>query len=326
MAKINKQVIEKYLIYLVLLVIVVVFTVLEPKFISFDNIINLLRQVSVIGLLAMGVALVIISKGIDLSSGSVVAVSAVVGASLAQKPDAPNKFFENIPQLNLLLIVAICILVGIFIGLVNGLLIAYTGIPAFIATLGTMVVFRAFAMLYTGGQPISFLRPDYEFLGKGYLFTILPIPVVIFLVITFITWVLVNYTTFGKGIYAIGGNIHASTVSGIKVNKILALDYMYAGALAALGGVLLSARVGGGQPSFGTGYELDAIAAATIGGVSHSGGIGTVGGVLAGVIILGVINNGLNLLGVQAEWQSVAKGAIIVISVIIDTKKYNKNQ
>lgn len=317
----TKKIISKYGIYFVLLIMIIIMSFLSPVFLTSKNLFNVIRQVSVIGIISLGVSLVIISKGIDLSSGSVLAVAAVVAASLGQTAEWSQKMFPNIPQLPLIIPIIAALLVGLLFGAVNGTLIAKTGIPPFIATLGVMVAARGFAQLYSNGRPVSNLTESYQFLGQGYLFGVIPIPVVIYLGMAGVTWVMLNHTRFGKSIYAIGGNVHAAEVSGINVELNLIKIYAYAGLLAGLAGLLLTARVNTGQPGMGIGYELDAIAATTIGGTSHAGGIGTIGGAIVGALILGVLNNGLNLLGVNPYWQQVLKGAIIVGAVVIDMRR-----
>ena len=317
----TKKIISKYGIYFVLLIMIIIMSFLSPVFLTSKNLFNVIRQVSVIGIISLGVSLVIISKGIDLSSGSVLAVAAVVAASLGQTAEWSQKMFPNIPQLPLIIPIIAALLVGLLFGAVNGTLIAKTGIPPFIATLGVMVAARGFAQLYSNGRPVSNLTESYQFLGQGYLFGVIPIPVVIYLGMAGVTWVMLNHTRFGKSIYAIGGNVHAAEVSGINVELNLIKIYAYAGLLAGLAGLLLTARVNTGQPGMGIGYELDAIAATTIGGTSHAGGIGTIGGAIIGALILGVLNNGLNLLGVNPYWQQVLKGAIIVGAVVIDMRR-----
>lgn len=331
-----KKVLSKYGIYFILVAMVLVLSIISPSFRSPRNIINVFRQISIIGVISLGVTLVIISKGIDLSSGSVLAVSAVVAASLAQQADWAEKMYPNIREFSglwVLVPVIAALAVGTLAGFINGSLIARTGIPAFIATLGMMTSARGLALLYTDGRPVSTLTESYQWFGQGYILPVegigfdgIPVPVVIYIVMAFITWVLLNHTRFGKNIYAIGGNVHAAEVSGINVKKNLIMIYAYAGFLAGLAGIILSSRVNTGQPGMGVSYELDAIAATTIGGTSHAGGIGTIGGAVVGALILGVLNNGLNLLGVSAYWQQIIKGLIIIGAVVIDMRRNNKKK
>ena len=318
-----KKIMGRYGIYFILLFMIVAISLVKPVFLSQKNLLNVVRQVSVLGLISLGVTLAIISKGIDLSSGSVLAFAGVIAASMAQNAGWAQKMYPNMGALPVIVPIAVALLVGSLCGLVNGTLIATTGIPPFIATLGMMVAARGAALLYTDGRPVSSLTPSYQFIGQGYIFGI-PFPVIIYIFMIGVTWVILNYTRFGKNIYAIGGNVNAAEVSGVNVKKNLIMIYLYAGLLAGLAGLVLTARVNTGQPGMGVSYELDAIAATTIGGTSHSGGIGTIGGAFAGALILGVLNNGLDLLGVSAYWQQIIKGIIIVGAVVIDMRKNAK--
>jgi inositol transport system permease protein len=311
---------SKYGIFLIFAVMVVAASILSPAFLSSINLINIVRQMSVVGLIALGVTGVIISAGIDLSSGSVVGLTAVVAASLAQDPEYATPFY---PGLHLPLIVAVlaaCV-VGALVGLINGSLVAKTRIPPFIATLGTFTAIRGLALLYTGGRPISDLKDAYNFIGQGAVLGV-PVPIIILVIMAVVTHILYAHTKFGKYIYAIGGNEQAARVSGIDAEKYKMLIYVYASFLAGLAGLVVSARIGSGQPGLGVGYELDAIAAAVIGGTSLSaGGIGTVAGTIIGALIIGVLNNILDLMNVSAYWQQIIKGCIIVGAVILDQLK-----
>jgi inositol transport system permease protein len=320
-----REFLGKYGIYLVLVAMVVAMSFMSPVFLSQDNLLNIIRQVAVIGLISLGVTLVIISKGIDLSSGSTLALTAVMAASFGQAGDWAAKMYPNIPELPVIVPIFVALAVGTAVGTFNGLLVARTGIPAFIATLGTYVSVRGLALLYSDGRPISTLTESYQYIGQGYILGI-PVPVILFLAFAFVTWVMLNHTKFGKNIYAIGGNVVAAEVSGVNVQRNLIKIYMYAGMLAGVAGLVLSARLNTGQPGMGVAYELDAIAATTIGGTSHSGGIGTIQGAVVGTLILGVLNNGLNLMGVSAYWQQIIKGIIIVSAVIIDMRKNAKKK
>lgn len=320
-----REFLGKYGIYLVLVAMVLAMSFMSPVFLSQDNLMNIVRQVAVIGLISLGVTLVIISKGIDLSSGSTLALTAVMAASFGQAGDWAAKMYPNIPELPVIVPILVALAVGTAVGTFNGLLVARTGIPAFIATLGTYVSVRGLALLYSDGRPISTLTESYQFIGQGYVLGI-PVPVLLFLAFAFVTWVMLNHTKFGKNIYAIGGNVVAAEVSGVNVQRNLIKIYMYAGMLAGVAGLVLSARLNTGQPGMGVAYELDAIAATTIGGTSHSGGIGTIQGAVVGTLILGVLNNGLNLMGVSAYWQQIIKGIIIVSAVIIDMRKNAKKK
>jgi inositol transport system permease protein len=312
---------SKYGIFLVFAVMVLVASLLSPAFMSRINLINIVRQMSVVGLIALGVTGVIVSAGIDLSSGSVVGLTAVVAASLAQDPEFSTPFYPGVHVPLIVSVLAACA-VGALVGLINGSLVAKTRIPPFIATLGTYTAIRGVALLYTGGRPISDLTDAYNFIGQGDVFG-LPVPIIILVIMAVVTHILYAHTKFGKYIYAIGGNEQAARVSGIDASKYKMLIYVYAGFLAGLAGLMVSSRIGSGQPGLGVGYELDAIAAAVIGGSSLSaGGIGTVAGTIIGALIIGVLNNILDLMNVSAYWQQIIKGCIIVGAVILDQLKH----
>ena len=317
-----KTIFRKYGIFLVFIAMLIVASILSPAFLSPTNLINVVRQMSVVGLIALGVTGVIVSAGIDLSSGSVVGLSAVVAASLAQLPDYAAAYYKGLNLPVFVAVLAACA-VGALVGLLNGGLVAKTRIPPFIATLGTLTTIRGLAYLYTGGRPVSDLTDDYNFIGQGDFLGI-PVPILILVIMAIITHVLYSQTKFGKYIYAIGGNEQAARVSGINVSKYKMLMYVYAGLLSGLAGLVVSARIGSGQSGQGVGYELDAIAAAVIGGASLSaGGIGTVAGTIVGALIIGVLNNILDLTNVSAYWQQIVKGCIIVGAVIIDQLKHH---
>jgi inositol transport system permease protein len=317
-----RAIFNKYGIFLVFIAMLIVASMLSPAFLSKTNLINVVRQMSVVGLIALGVTGVIVSAGIDLSSGSVVGLSAVVAASLSQLPDYPAAFYKGLQVPLFVAILAACG-AGALVGLINGSLVAKTRIPPFIATLGTLTAIRGAALLYTGGRPISDLTDGYNFIGQGDLFGV-PVPILLLVLMALVTHVLYSQTKFGKYVYAIGGNEQAARVSGINVGKYKMLMYVYAGFLAGLAGLVVSARIGSGQPGLGQGYELDAIAAAVIGGASLSaGGIGTVAGTVVGALIIGVLNNILDLTNVSAYWQQIIKGCIIVGAVILDQLKHH---
>ncbi len=275
-------------------------------------------QMAVIGIIAVGVNMVIITSGIDLSSGSVVAASAVVAASLAQVSDFPRAVFPQLTDLPVIWSVLAGVAAGVLVGLVNGALIAYTGIPPFIATLGTMVAARGFAKWFTGGMPVSMLTDDFAWIGSG------ANPVIIFLVVAAIFHVVLRYTRFGKFTYAIGANRQAAIVSGINVNRHLIWIYSIAGLLSGIAGTVTAARAISGQSSMGVMYELDAIAAVVIGGTSLNGGLGRVTGTVIGVLILGVMTSGFTFIRIDAYYQEMVKGAIIVAAVVADQYRQRK--
>jgi inositol transport system permease protein len=277
-----------------------------------QRVLVMVLQVSIIGLLAVGVTQVIIAGGIDLSSGSVVALSAMVAASLAQDPGNARAVFPSLSGLPFVVPVAAGLAVGSLAGAINGALIAFTGIPAFIATLGMMVTARGLARFYTRGQPISMLSERYTWIGEG------AVPVVIFVGVATVFYLALRYTRYGKFTYAIGANANAASVSGINVRRHLIVVYTVAGFLSGLGGVVTSARAASGQAGMGTAYELDAIAAAVIGGTSLSGGVGRISGTVIGTMILGVMTSGFTFIGFDAYIQDIVKGVVIVLAVIAD--------
>ena len=319
--------VRKYAIVLIFIAMFVTMTFLTDAFLQPRNLVNVVRQISVVGLIAIGVTMVIITTGIDLSSGSVLALAAVVAASLAQQPDWHDAKYPGLVVPVLVPILA-ALAVGLLCGAINGGLIARFKIPPFIATLGMMTVARGFALIYST-RPVSGLTDTYNFIGQGEILKIIPIqpplgipiPVIILAVVAIGAHIMLNSTRFGRHIYAIGGNEQAALISGLNVGRIKIGVYTIAGLLSGLAGLVLSSRIGSGQAGLAVGYELDAIASAVIGGTSLSGGIGTIWGTIIGALIIGVLNNGLDLLNVSAYWQTIVKGSIIVIAVIIDERK-----
>ncbi|GHV85014.1 sugar ABC transporter permease [Spirochaetia bacterium] len=314
---------RKYGIAIVLVLMIILLSIIRPTFRNPTNIFNVLTQGCIFGIMALGMTFVIISKGIDLSVGSVLAFSGVVAASFGQVSEATEKYFPNMPVLPVIVPILIALAIGAACGFINGALIAKTKIPAFIATLGMLTIARGFALIYTSGRPVSNLVPSLTFLG-GKLFNTIPVPVIIYFVMIVFCHILLNKTRFGKNTYAIGGNITAAEVSGVNVSKYLILIYTFCGLLAGLAAVVFAGRVGSVHPGAADGYELTAIASTTIGGTSHSGGIGTITGAFIGAMVLAVLRNGFTLLGVNAYWQKVAEGLIIVVAVIIDMRKNAK--
>jgi inositol transport system permease protein len=309
-------------ILLVLLGLALLFEVLGWIFVKQSFLFNeqrlivMILQVSVIGIIAVGVTQVIITGGIDLSSGSVVALTAMVAASLAQSSDAVRAVYPSLHDLPVIVPVAAGLAVGALAGLANGALIAGTAIPPFIATLGMMVTARGLARWYTHGQPVSMLTDSYAAIGSGV------VPVVIFLAAALIFHVALRYTRYGKFTYAIGANTQAARVSGIRVGRHLILVYTLAGTLSGLAGVVTAARAVSGQAGMGMMYELDAIAAAVIGGASLSGGVGRITGTVIGTLILGVVTSGFTFLRIDAYYQEIVKGGIIVAAVIADQYRH----
>lgn len=317
-------------IYIVLVVLVAAISIYSPNFLSMTSFRDILIQSSPRVIIALGSAMILITAGCDLSAGRVVGLTAVVSASLSQLPSYPHPFFEQAPNLPTFLPIIIAIAVGACVGLVSGLIVAYLRIVPFIATLGTMVMTYGVCSLYfdmepNNSQPIGGLRPEFTVFGSGTMdlgFMTIPYIVIIAAVISFIMWIVYNKTVLGKNMFAIGGNAQAAVVSGINVGATLIVIYVIAGALYGVGGILEAARTGGATNNYGNMYELDAIAAAVVGGVSITGGVGTVPGIIAGVLIFTVINYGLTFVGMGPYWQLIIKGLIIVIAVAVDVRKY----
>ena len=315
-----RAMLKKYGILFVLLLMVIVISIFKPEFLTSRNIFNILNQTAIFGIMAIGLTFVIISRGIDLSVGSILAFAAVVAASVSQLPDSVGKMFPNLPMLPFPVAFFSALILGGLCGAVSGFLIAKFQIHAFIATLGMMTVARGFALIFSSGKPISNINPFFNVIG-GRLWGVIPVPVVIYAAVIAVSAVILNYTRFGKSVFAIGSNSTAAEISGINVKRNYVIIYMISGLLAGLAAIVFLGRTGSAHPGAATGYELTAIAATTIGGTSQTGGIGTIWGAVAGALILGVIKNGMTLLGVHAYWQQVVEGIIIVAAVIFDMRK-----
>jgi inositol transport system permease protein len=285
-----------------------------------DRLMVMILQMSVIGIIAVGATQVIITGGIDLSSGSVVAVAAMISASLAQESGYARAVYPALTGLPIIWPLLAGVVVGLLCGLLNGYLITFTAIPPFIATLGVMVSARGVAKWYTHGEPVSMLTDNFAAIGAGMN------PVWIFIAVALIFHIALRYTRYGKFTYAIGANPAAARVSGIKVNRHLVIVYSIAGLLAGLAGVVTSARSLTGQAGMGVGYELDAIAAAVIGGTSLTGGLGRITGTVIGVLILGVMTSGFTFLRIDAYYQEIVKGGIIVAAVVADQYRSRKRR
>lgn len=326
---------QKQSILLVLIALIVITGIFQPSFLNVGNIINVLMISSVYVILALGEGPILLTKGVDLSAGRAVGLTACIAASLLQRPDYASKMFDGLPLIPLFAPIILAVLAGVVVGLVNGAIVSFLKVPPFITTLGTMVVVYGATSLYVdrpphGASPIGGLRDDFTNISNGAIDLFgdfrLPYIVIIAVVVVFLMWVLLNHTRTGKSIYALGANPDAATVSGINVNKTLIVVYVIAGALYGLAGSLQAARQGSATNNLGFTWELDAIAACVIGGVSTSGGIGTIGGIVLGVLILTFMNNALVILGVSVYWQQIIKGMIIVAAVSIDIRKYIKKR
>lgn len=308
-ANFNMEFARKYGILFVLVAMWAILLAVSPTFRTTTNAVNILRQVSVNGILALAMTFVIMTGGIDLTVGSLVAVVGVVtGSMLVANP-------ENVAGAIIAGIV-ICMLFGAM----NGFFIAYMGVPPFVATLAGQTIARGFAYVYSDGKPYTLASDGFRFIGKGMA------PIVIFIVLLVLCHIVLSKMKFGRYIYAVGGNVKAAEASGVKVKGILMKTYILSAFLAGVAGIVLASRTNSGQPAVGVGYETDAIAAAVIGGTSMTGGIGTIPGTLVGILIIGTLNNGMNLLDVSSYWQQIVKGIIILGAVCFDivSKKLSK--
>lgn len=289
----------------ILLLLCIIVSILSPKFFNWNNIMNIARQTTTNGIIAIGMACVILIGGIDLTVGSVLAFSTLL-TGLMINAGVPGALSGIIG-----------VLLGGCFGLISGVLIAELDLPPFIVTLAGMSIYRGFTMIVSGGMPVS-LQDKISFFGAGYIGPV-PFPVIVLAIVFLIMWFVLNKTKFGRHIYAVGGNEMTARLSGINVNKVKILVYGISGLLASLSGIIIAARLNSAQPDAGDGYEMDAIAAAVIGGCSMSqGGVGTIGGVLIGSFIIGILNNALNLLNVSPFWQTAVKGFVILAAVVID--------
>ena len=287
--------------FLVLCVFLSVFPKTSGSFFTRQNIFNVLRQISTNLFLACGMTMVIILGGIDLSVGSIIALSGCISAGCVARYNLP-----------LPIALLMGLLVGLLVGMFNGAVISKTTIPAFIVTLATMNIAKGLAYVYTGGSPVRVVTKEWQFLGAGYV-GIFPTPVVILVIVLIITAIIMNKTKMGRHMYAVGGNQQAAEFSGIKVEKVKFFVHAFSGLMAGLAGIVLASRMYSGQPTAGDGAEMDAIAAVVVGGTSMAGGSGKIGG-----LIIGVLNNGLNLLNVNSFWQYVVKGVVILLAVFLD--------
>lgn len=302
-----------------LIVIAVVFYVLEPQFASQRNLFNIARQVSIYGILAVGMTFVILTGGIDLSVGSVLAFAGLVAASVEKGcrgllcvGAAGEAEGYGVPAA-----IAAAVAVGLIAGLLQGLGVSKLKVPAFVVTLGGMSVFRGAALLWSEGQPISAFRDQYKVLGQGFIGPV-PIPVIVFLTLAVVGFVMLRYTRYGRRIYAVGGNQEAARLSGLNTTWLLTSVYIVSGLCAGFAGYLLSSRLNSAEQVAGIGYELTVIAGVVIGGTSLFGGEGGIFGTVVGIVLIGVLSNGLTLLNVNPYWQQIAVGLIIVLAVFFD--------
>lgn len=296
-----------------LVVLCIVISIINPNFLTSNNIMNVLRQTSTNLYLALAMTMIIILGGIDLSVGSIMAVTGVVTTMTLAVYD-----------LHIVVAVLCGLLVGMLFGAINGYVAATTIIPPFIITLATMNIARGSAYVLTDGQPVRVMSDSFNFIGSGYVFGFLPTPVLYTFIFIFICYLIMNKTKLGRYMYAVGGNHEAAKFSGINIKKIKFFAYTFSGFMAAVAGIVLASRMFSGQPTAGEAAELDAIAAVVLGGTSMTGGVGRIGGTIIGALIIGVLSNGLNLMGVSSFWQYIVKGVVIMVAVYADVIKRKK--
>jgi len=287
----------------------VIMTIASPNFLKIDNLLNILRQVSINGMLALAMTFVILTGGIDLSVGALLAFTGTLAAGIISKNNFP------VP-----LAIIIALSAGTLVGAINGIIISTSKIAPFIVTLATMNVIRGLAYIYTGGLPIRVVMPSFNVIGQGYIGPI-PNPVLYFLILYIILDFMLKRTSFGRHVYSIGDSPDASWFAGINVNRTKFFVYTLTGFITAIAGIVLSSRMYSGQPTAGQGYELDAVAACVLGGASMSGGTGRLTGTLYGALVIGVLNNGLNILNINSFWQLIAKGLVILLALYLDDWK-----
>lgn len=297
---------------LALIVLALLTTAMNPSFLDPNNLLNLLRQVSINGLIAFGMTFVILTGGIDLSVGAILALTSALSAMMIT---------SGVPTLIAMLV---GIIIGGILGGVNGLIITKGGAAPFIASLATMTIFRGATYVFTNGNPITGKAMNnsfvFQFIGRGYFFGI-PVPVILMIIAFIILYVLLHKMTFGRKTYALGGNEKAAFVSGIKVNITKNWIYVISGIMSSAAGMILISRLSSAQPDAGTGFEMDAIAAVVLGGTSLAGGRGRIFGTLIGALIIGTLNNGMNLIGISSFYQQIVKGIVIIIAVLLDRRK-----
>ena len=306
-----KALISEYFIFVIFIALVVVLTILKPSFIQPSNLVNILKQASINGILAFGMMFVIIAGGFDMSVGSTVAFAGILAAMLGQG------------QYPLIVPLVVAILAGLVVGIVNGVGVSVGDLPPFIMTLGSMTAVRGLALLTSNGKPITGISPEYRAVAANSFLGIPMLAIFLVIVILICSFVL-SKTVYGRRVYACGGNLQAARVSGINTTLIRISTFAIAGLLAGLSGFLMTSRVTIGQPTAAESYEMDAITACVVGGVSMSGGVGKPWGVVVGCLLITVIANGLDIMGVSSHWQKIVKGLIIVLAVLIDVKGKGK--
>lgn len=300
------EVFRRLSVVIILLFICLAFALGSSEFLTTSNLLNVALQTSIIAIVAIGMTFTILTAGIDLSVGSVMALSGAIAAGLTIRQD-----------LDTYTAIGLALLLGMVIGAINGLMIIKGGMPPFVATLAMLAMARGLTLVYTDGRPIAGLDESFIFLGTGQVLGI-PVPVIIMAIMAVIAHIITRYTRFGLHVYATGGNEEPTRLAGVSTDRVKLTVYIISGFTAALGGILLTARLWSAQPNAAAGWELDAIAAPVLGGTSLFGGVGSIGGTLVGAFIIGVLSNGLNLMGVPSYYQQVIKGVVFILAVSLD--------
>lgn len=305
----DKKWIQTYMLIFIVIGLGLVLSIISPNFLTTTNLLNVLRQISINGILAIGMTIVCLTGGIDLSVGSIVAFSGILAAGMLRDKNYP-----------IVLVLLIAIVIGGVLGLYNGYFVAYWNAAPFVVTLSMMTIARGMTYVYSSGRPISNLPTEFLALGKGSIAGI-PVPTLILILVFAMASIMLTKLRFGRYIYAVGGNENAAMVSGINVKRIKMMVYVLSGISCGIAAIILTARVSAGLPTAGVSYELDAIAATVIGGTSLSGGRGRLWGTIVGAILLGIVNNGLDLMNVSSFYQQIVKGLIILGAILIDSKR-----
>lgn len=309
-------------IIVLLMVLVIYVGITVPTFRSFKNIMNLAINAAPRVIIALGVSGCLITKGTDLSAGRMVGLSACLAGIMLQKPDAAGKIWPSFPQLNVWLVLLIVIAICSVFGFINGVVISFLNVPAFIGTLGMQLMVYGIAQVITNNVPIGAYRADYISVTQGKIGGVIPLLFIYLIIAAAIFWFVYNYTRHGKYMYAIGGNEVAADVSGVNVKKTKIIIYVTAACMYAIAGFLLGGKSGGTSTNMGLGYELEAIAACTIGGVSVNGGVGKVSGVIIGVAVFELLKSAMQFLGLNPYYQFIAQGIVIVVAIALDIRKY----
>ena len=305
------SVLRNFALVFIIIAIIVVMSFVSPVFMTSKNIINIIRQISINGIIAVGMTFVILTGGIDLSVGSVVAITSVIVGSMLQGGS------------NWLVACIVALLISLVFGAFNGFMIAYVGFQPFIATLATVTMGSGIALAYSDCKPFTISNESFLKIGQGYLGAI-PIPIVLLVIVVAIGLIILKTTTFGRYVFAIGGNKNAAKLSGVRTRRVELMVYVISALCASIVGLILSARISSGQPTAGEGYELDAIAATAIGGTSMTGGVGSLTGTIFGFVLLGLMTNSMNLLNINSFYQEIVKGILIIIAVFLDMTSKNK--